>query len=277
MKSSRLAQNYLANIEARRAHDQARSQRLRVDREIHAASYSQDWPSRRGGRLPRIPMRWRRQKLVSRRFFTHTNLLHVAARDFGLQNIPPRFIAGKYLCGRGGIFGGTVYHLAAYHGCLPMIPRHLLTENNLLTTDDDDCETVFHYAARGGHLSHLPPECLTFDSLCLKSMYGITVAHWAVQRGAEQVPLGLLTPQLLFLTNDLGETVLSCAAMAGTLREIPATPALANRYSELVAILQPSALRRQFASEESAEDLEKRAALWLSKVAKLRLKPALGS
>jgi ankyrin repeat protein len=115
----------------------------------------------------------------------------------------------------------TLYHDAAREGHLDKIPKELLTEENLLQTNEYS-ETCLHWAAMHGHLDQIPKELLTAENLLKTDNEGWTCLHKAADYGhLHQIPKELLTAENLLKPDIDGKTCLHLAAMGGQLDKIP--------------------------------------------------------
>jgi len=167
----------------------------------------------------------------------------------------------------------SVFHLAAYYGGLSSIPPSLLTSENLLGLDDAFFTSVLHAAVEGGNLRDIPQQYVTSKNLGTINHCGDTVLHAAFACDISQVDPTLMTPDLLLRENFEGYSVIAYALIHNRLEYIPVTPEIASKYEKLKAALEPTVFDRA-ASLELQLDRQKTSERWLSKVARLVLRPA---
>jgi ankyrin repeat protein len=118
-------------------------------------------------------------------------------------------------------YGDTLYHRAAKNGHLDKIPKEFLTKENLSQTNKYD-ETPLHYAAEKGHLHQVPQELLTKESLFKTDRDGHDCFNLAAQKGhLDQIPKDLLTEENLLQPGQYRVTPLHRAAAGGHLAQIP--------------------------------------------------------
>jgi ankyrin repeat protein len=125
--------------------------------------------------------------------------------------------------------GRNLYHEAALKGHLDLIPKELLTAENLLKPDEDG-QTCFHFAASRGHLGQIPQELLTNRNLHLPDQYGWNGFQLAAaNKHLHQIPKELLTEETLIqlLTEEThslegeGQRFIHLLAQKGSLDQIP--------------------------------------------------------
>lgn len=148
-----------------------------------------------------------------------STMLHYAAEFGSLDQIPVRLLSQETMTNK-NLVGETALHIAAEYGHLPQVPKILLTERNL-TLKNTNGSTPIHYAACGAYFSHLPKNVINSTTLCVKDQFGYTPLHHMAAIGQ----LGLVKEHLTFHTltmeNTRGETPLHRAGACKELENVP--------------------------------------------------------
>jgi hypothetical protein len=259
--------------------DRKRSQRCRIDLEIHEAYFRErQWDFDANGDVlrPKIAVRWRLHDICTIKDRAKTNLLHYAARHSDLKAIPPRLFSQKHLLAKCGYDGDTVFHVAAFNGSLRFIPAQFLTEENLLKNVNNRGETVLHAAAKRDWLHHIPNRFISPQTLRLADEEGTTVAHVAISPGnINQLDRRHLTPEVLLAADSRGKTPLHNAVgyNGSSLGYIPTTQELADHLREIRAIIDPLALEFHYLVEPDEIERRKQSCRsWLVGLSKLALR-----
>jgi hypothetical protein len=106
----------------------------------------------------------------------------------------------------------NLLHIAAIHGKLSHVPKHLLNNEGLLLRTELE-ESVLHIAAREGEFDNIPEELITEENLLKENHEGNSVFHFlAIGDNLERLPKNLRTKKNFLIDNNTGKSPLNCAA-----------------------------------------------------------------
>jgi ankyrin repeat protein len=131
-------------------------------------------------------------------------------------------------------------------------------EQGMLQKDEHE-RTLYHKAARNGHLDQIPKELLTAENLLQPNNYSWTCLHHAASTGLlAQIPKELLTAENLLQPDEDNGNCLHFAAANGHLDKIP--PLSYETLTELTAHFetQDSSYRKEEILKTLNDLLEKK-------------------
>lgn len=144
------------------------------------------------------------------------NLIHAASGAGHLAHIPAAAQMPEHYLRRNSK-GYAAIHIAAGNDQAIHIPPHVLRSTEVLTIRDPETATALHLLARNGSLDLVPPGLLTKEAIMIGSRGGISVAHEAAANSSILAIGHLVDMEVLKLTNEQKESVISVLADAGGL------------------------------------------------------------
>ena len=224
--------------------------------------------------IHRIPVRYRTARnFLMLDFTSYFTVIQLAAKAGQLRLVPKELLTVDNLFVRDGD-GDTVFHFDAVNRCdLLEIASHLFLSENVLLHPNYSGFTVLHCVALGESLNRLPREYLTKDNLSLKDHHRWTIYHIAAAKSClHQIPGELLTSDALLFGDVNGATPLDFAALEEDLNCVPITQELAGCFSRISKIIRDKVIgQKRDGPSDFSFHLFASTREWLAKIARLAL------